>query len=56
MTDDQKEIESLKYRVSQLEMHMANLQRKDFEQKEEMKDQVKRSQNNLDQVEKMAGG
>jgi hypothetical protein len=56
MTDDQKEIESLKYRVSQLEMHMANLQRKDFEQKEDMKEQVKRSQHNLDQVEKMAGG
>jgi hypothetical protein len=49
-------IESMKFRLEKLELDMSNLKRKNFEVNEEMKDQVKRSQNNLDQVEKLAGG
>jgi TolA-binding protein len=55
----QTEIESLKYRVTQLEMSMANVKRKQFEEDEEAKrlqaKRVKDAQGGLDRIEKLGG-
>jgi hypothetical protein len=55
----QTEIESLKYRVTQLEMSMSNVKRKQFEEDEEAKrlqaKRVKDAQAGLDRIEKLGG-